>query len=42
MKANCKQTAVKLTTSKIDTHIMVWLVTKYGTVSGAYMYKNYR
>ena len=30
MKANRKQTAVKLTTGKIDTHVMVRVVTKYG------------
>ena len=30
MKANRKQTAVKLTASKISTHVMVWIVTKYG------------
>ena len=30
MKANSKQTAVKLTRSKIDTHAMVRVVTKYG------------
>ena len=29
MKANRKQTAVKLTASKIGTHVMVWGVTKY-------------
>ena len=30
MKVNRKQTAVKLTASKIGTHVMVWVVTKYG------------
>ena len=30
MKANCKQIAVKLITSKIVTHIMDQVVTKYG------------
>lgn len=30
MKANRKQNAVKLTASKIGTHIMVRVVTKYG------------
>ena len=30
MKANCKQTAVKLAASKIGTHVMVQVVTKYG------------
>ena len=30
MKANRKQTAVKLTASKIGTHVMVRVVTKYG------------
>ena len=28
MKADHKQTAVKLTASKIGTHIMAWVVTK--------------
>ena len=31
MKANRQQTAAKLTASKIRTHIMVRVVTKYGT-----------
>ena len=30
MKANRKQTAEKLTTSEIGTHVMVRVVTKYG------------
>ena len=30
MKANRKQTAVKLTASKIGTHLVVRVVTKYG------------
>ena len=30
MKANAKQTAVKLTASKIGTYVMVLVVTKYG------------
>ena len=30
MKSNHKQTAVKLTASKIGTHVMVQLVTEYG------------
>ena len=30
MKANSKQTAVKLTASKIGTRVMVRVVTKYG------------
>ena len=30
MKANRKQTAVKLTAIKITTHVMVRVVTKYG------------
>ena len=29
MKANPKQTAVKLTASKVGSHVMVWVVTKY-------------
>ena len=29
MKANCRQTTVKLTASKIGSHIMVRIVTKY-------------
>ena len=33
MKANRKQTAVKLTASKIGTHVMVRVVTKYGKKS---------
>ena len=30
MKANREQTGVKLTASKVDTHVMVRVVTKYG------------
>ena len=30
MKVNCKQKEVKLTASKIGTHVMVSIVTKYG------------
>ena len=30
MKANGRQTAVKLTASKISTQVMVWVFTKYG------------
>ena len=30
MKANCKQTVVKLTASKISTQVMVRVFTKYG------------
>ena len=30
MKANRKQTAVNLTASKIGSHVMVLVVTKYG------------
>ena len=38
MKANRKQNAVKLTASKIGTHVMVQVVTKYGIyVSSTYI-----
>ena len=30
MKANCKENAMKLTASKIGTHVMFRAVTKYG------------
>ena len=30
MKANCMHDRVKLTANKIDTHVMVWVVSKYG------------
>ena len=30
MKANRNKIAVKLTANKIGTHVMVWVVTKYG------------